>query len=615
MSEAARSTQPTYHAGHLPAPDTVVVPGVCRFGDDRWDLTPLSPRPTARHMAINFSRCPEPFRDDLRHMLYLLLTVDTPLERLDRVASVRRRVAPFTVKGISEDTLPFLIWLHERRVPSLAAVTDGELRAYAHHVRDEPLGDLPKQRRLFAVSRFWLMAPYLRPAAQLRQPHWELEGIQAVLGSAPWSAENKTKPIHPATMSALLMWSLRLVEDGQLVAPILARDLPKGVQPADYPTGLLKWFGDVPITDPSRARQVLSIACLVTVAYLTGMRSDEVFGLSRGCCTPSESKAGAAISYEIHGRSFKNAFKDGVQLPEGKQRTVPWRAVKPVADAISIIEQLHDNDRLFSETLLKRFDNGANHSSRPPESHRVSEGLRALIEWANSRTLSMDRSHEQIPPDPDGPISMRRLRRTLAWFIYRRPGGRVALGIQYGHLQLHTTDGYGSRVSVGLRHVFPLEEAFTLRDTLQEAAERLDAGAGVSGPAADRYRRAASEFTARYHGLTLNARQARDMLANPGLRLYDSPDQLIACCFDASKALCRRDVPLQERQTPDLTLCDDRCRNIARTDEHIHRLQHQAEALRAEAADPTCPRPLAERMTTRAERNDQIATAHAQENP
>lgn len=615
MSETARSPQPPFQAGHLLAPDTVVVPGVCCFADDRWDLTPLSPRPTARHMAINFTRCPEPFRDDFRHMLYLLLTLDMPLERLDRAASVRRRVAPSTVKGISEDTLPFLLWLHERRVPSLAAVTDGELRAYAHHVREEPLTDLPKQRRLFAVSRFWLMAPYLRPSAQLRQPHWEVEGIQEVLGSAPWSAENKTKPIHPATMSALLMWSLRLVEDGQRVAPILARDLPRSVQPDDYPAGRLTWFGDTPITDPARARQVLSAACLITVAYLTGMRSDEVFGLSRGCCTPIDNHSGTATSYKIQGRSFKTAFRNGVQIPEGKERAVPWRAVKPVADAIAVMEQLHGNDRLFSETLLKRFDNGTNHSSRPPDSHRVSEGLLALINWSNSRASAMGRPHEQIPSDPDGPVSMRRLRRTLAWFIYRRPGGRVALGIQYGHLQLHTTEGYGSRVSAGLRHVFPLEEAFTLRDTLQEAAERLDAGSGVSGPAADRYRRAASEFTARYQGLTLNARQAGDMLANPGLRLFDSPDQLIACCFDATKALCRRDAPLQERQTPDLTLCDDRCRNIARTDEHIDRLNNQAEGLRAEAAEPTCPRPLAERMTSRADRNEQIVKAHSQENP
>lgn len=66
----------------------------------------------------------------------------------------------------------------------------------------------------------------------------------------------------------------------------------------------------------------------------------------------------------------------------------------------------------------------------------------------------------RIPDDPAGPITMRRFRRTLAWFIYRRPAGRISLGIQYGHLLGVTSDGYGSRVSTGLRDLFPMEEAF-----------------------------------------------------------------------------------------------------------------------------------------------------------
>ena len=73
---------------------------------------------------------------------------------------------------------------------------------------------------------------------------------------------------------------------------------------------------------------------------------------------------------------------------------------------------------------------------------------------------------------------------TQAWLIYRRSAGRISLGIQYGHLEPPATAGYGSRVSAGLRGVFPMEEALTRASRLSDAADRLDAGEHVSGPAA-----------------------------------------------------------------------------------------------------------------------------------
>jgi hypothetical protein len=41
------------------------------------------------------------------------------------------------------------------------------------------------------------------------------------------------------------------------------------------------------------------------------------------------------------------------------------------------------------------------------------------------------------------------------------------------------------------------------------------------------------------------------MASNPALRIYDSPGQVLACCFDPAKALCRRDTRASERhRTP-----------------------------------------------------------------
>jgi hypothetical protein len=64
------------------------------------------------------------------------------------------------------------------------------------------------------------------------------------------------------------------------------------------------------------------------------------------------------------------------------------------------------------------------------------------------------------------------------------------------------------------------------------------------------------------------------MARNPAMRIYDSPGQVLACCFDPAKALCRRGtpgVPAPRHPGPDIA-CDARCANIARTDAHIDTL-------------------------------------------
>ena len=54
-----------------------------------------------------------------------------------------------------------------------------------------------------------------------------------------------------------------------------------------------------------------------------------------------------------------------------------------------------------------------------------------------------------VPDNPHGAIVMNRFRRTLAWHIARRPGGLIALAIQYEHmrtaLDARTSSGYDAR--------------------------------------------------------------------------------------------------------------------------------------------------------------------------
>ncbi|HRU10336.1 MAG TPA: hypothetical protein P5144_13260, partial [Thermoanaerobaculia bacterium] len=158
---------------------------------------------------------------------------------------------------------------------------------------------------------------------------------------------------------------------------------------------------------------------------------------------------------------------------------------------------------------------------------------------------------------------------------------------------------------------FPMEEALALSDTLAHAATTLEAQPTVSGPAASRYRAAVEQYTARYAGVSLTSRQAAEMARNPAMRIYDSPGQVLACCFDPAKALCRRGTPAsQPTSTPDLTACDARCANIARTDAHIDTLRREVERLHDEIAAPTTPEPLRPRLSLRAERHQALIDAH-----
>ena len=594
----------------LPAVGATVVPGGSVFGDKVWDLSPLCPRPTTRWIRLDFERCPGGVREDIKHFFYLTLTQDTPLDQLDRPASVRRRLAPSTLKTMRADLQPFLDWLATRGTPQLAQLGEDDLREYAAQVATAPVGQNPKSRRLFVLSRLWLLSPYMRPSARLRQPFWEREGMEQVIGKSEWTAENKSVPVHPATMSALLVWCLRLVQE----APRLLHRLslsPRATLPGPAGRASLPWSGELDPDQVDAHRRVVSTACLITVAYLTGMRADEVLGLSRGCCTPTASTPGtAATGYEIRGRTYKAAGAAGRSLPEGVDREHPWVAIKPVANAIAVMEDLHDSDLLFSDTLFKARVTGTELDPGGPPSRRVHEAIKHLVSWCNQRASDLERPQDVIPEDPDGPINLRRLRRTLAWFIYRRPGGRVALGIQYGHLHAATTDGYGGRASTGLRDLFPMEEAFALSDTLHRAAEQLQAHPHVSGPAAARYQAAAGEYRDRFQGLALTTKQAAALMANPAMHVYDAPGQTLACCFDPRKALCRRDTTARAATTPDLTACDHRCANIARTEEHITAVRAELAALQEEHDAPMTPEPLRHRIRAQIDRREAIVTAH-----
>lgn len=667
---------------HVPPGDISV------FADMRWHLYPMNLNPTQRTDPIVFSGMPPTLVDAVKRYAWALINQELPDTGLTHLR-MRRRLTAWTVHGeIGSNLRPFVVWLAQRDRHSFADATADDLVAYRRSVQASPARRQYKFNLLSAVTRLWLFGPLLRPEDRLRMPDWESADLADVLGPAG-RGENLSAPIDPATMSPLLVWSLRFVQRfaPDIIAGVQERQRIRATVPdaaADsvgrvhayaaglrasglpLPSAVLKrsqrprlaiefiagslgvgrgrvrrhlfagvplgpcaplelkisatidpdggpWVSAIDYYDAAEMAERLATASFIVIAYLSGMRPAEVLALRRGCCVARPIDHGA-VRHEITGSTFKAVLdEDGNTRAEGEVRDHPWFVIQPVAQAIAVMEALSGEELLFPRQLFMEFRRVNHVPGSAAEVRRTTAAIGDFIEWVNSYAVTAGRPTEVIPPDPGGRVTAARFRRTLAWFIYRLPGGRIALGVQYGHIRLPTSEGYGARAAAGLGAVLATEEALAIADRLTAAAERLHDGEGVSGPAKHRYLAGVSAFEQRFGGVVLTRRQGALLRGDPKLRIYDNGEQPLACCYNATTALCHPDRASDRaaRQTPDLTRCDSRCANIARTDGHAGQLAAAARELRDQANAKLCPEPLRLRLEGRAATCETLVDRHA----
>jgi hypothetical protein len=284
----------------------------------------------------------------------------------------------------------------------------------------------------------------------------------------------------------------------------------------------------------------LNTACFIVIAYLTGMRSSEVLALHAGCCpeppSADDSDRAATRRHLIRARHYKTAYdEDGNHLSEGALRPAPWVAVPQVVAAIRILEQQAAPTGLLFPT---------NDASRPGRSVTYATMCRRIddfVTWVNDRA-----GEAIIPPDPHGRIGTRRFRRTLAWHIARQPGGLVALAVQYGHMRTLISEGYAARQRDGIHELLDLETARAVADHLADVHDSLQVGHGVSGPAARRLIHAARQQHQRFAGAILTRRQAKALLADPTLTVFDNASAYLNATTTRPK-LCA--IPTTSRRT------------------------------------------------------------------
>ena len=154
-------------------------------------------------------------------------------------------------------------------------------------------------------------------------------------------------------------------------------------------TGQLRgkpWTGPISYHQAPALALRLSAACLIVVAYLSGLRPAEILHLQPGCCPAPDGNGTGPVRYRLHGVKFKAARNDdGTPAPDGETRQ--WTVIPPVHTAIGILEQLTATSQLFP--LQPHWLNGA---PRPPR--RRPEAFRYQ---AKPDVTSMTRSLQDHP--------------------------------------------------------------------------------------------------------------------------------------------------------------------------------------------------------------------------
>jgi integrase len=579
-----------------------------RYADDTWNLGLLHHGSTVHSMVVNWAATEPEFREPLRAALWVMVNAAPPAtadaaseddeagkQWAEDLGGLIVYPGPGTCHLTWETWSRFVRWLLTRGIRRLAAVSHDDFKAWATETQRVASSDSGRRNRLVAVSRLWIYSHRLPASDRLPKPPWNSRNIAAWIGDdVPARGDNTTAPISAATMSPLLVAALFYVD---LYLAWLDGDLNR------RETILATW----PSLDPERSprkfhvvgrlslhdRTRLAGACLVVVAYLTGMRPDEVLSLTRGCARIINGTSGIK-RYEIIGTETKGVRdQHGRHITGGRQRPHPWVTIEPAYRAVRVLEALADevgSDLLFAPKAYSTRQRTAEALTSTDATNRI----QAFVEWANGRAAL--RGHPSIPPCQRGKVTLRRFRRTLAWHIVRQPGGVIALGVQYGHLRLVTSQGYAGRREAGLLDDIDLEEVHLALDTIDEIAERQAQGEVISGPAAAALE-ARVEQSHEFLGKVRTDRELSRLKDLPHLKVYDVPETLVVCVFRPATAACLDGEDADNRRTPSLNRCVTGCGNAARMGKHVEGLRRLI--TEAEADRDASPAPLAQRLERR----------------
>jgi hypothetical protein len=201
-----------------------------------------------------------------------------------------------------------------------------------------------------------------------------------------------------------------------------------------------------------------------------------------------------------------------------------------------------------------------------PGSSTTIKDMAALITWINAYCLARHRP-DRIPADRGRQprLTTRQFRRTLTWFIARRPGGTIAGALQYRHQRIQMfEDSTVRHRRPGFRDEVEAEDALARGQYLAEISADGDRPA-LTGPAGAEAEARLAEFArhAVFDGqvVTDEVRLGR-IVARHDPHLH--PGMFVTCVYPPERALCR--TPSGPAETPVMADCQPlACRNAALT--------------------------------------------------
>ncbi|MFE0023323.1 hypothetical protein [Amycolatopsis sp. NPDC059021] len=336
------------------------------------------------------------------------------------------------------------------------------------------------------------------------------------------------------------------------------------------------WLEGIAVLHPTQSVDVLArhlqTACHIVVAFLSGMRDSELKHIRRGSVTARRDTTGAVYRWVLTSLVFKGQ-------PDPAGTTATWIIGAPAARAVAVLEQLQPPQQ---DLLLAPLSHqGAKARSAVVTTSTSNVRFNAFVDWINDYCASRNR-------DDDVPLvngvrfvlSSRQFRRTLAWFIARRPGGTIAGAIQYKHHGIQMFEGYAGTSRSGFRAEVESEQALLRGEQLLQMATDHE-HRHLTGPAADEATRRLQQFgtDARYAGMILaDPTRVRRYLHRHEPNVY--PGTYSTCVFTPGKALCQPQYGKQGTLLPVLSRCRPLdCGNVALTDTNVAALTYELDRI------------------------------------
>ncbi|MBU3063166.1 hypothetical protein KO481_16720 [Nocardia sp. NEAU-G5] len=362
----------------------------------------------------------------------------------------------------------------------------------------------------------------------------------------------------------------------------------------------------------TKLSRMLQVAAYITIAFLSGMRDSEVKHLQRGSITVERDADGRPYRWKLTSRAFK-----GTRDPAGT--TATWIVGHPAVRAAAVLEKLHPPTRSMLFANLPRVG-----TTRAVDPHRAqatkstNEQLAEFVDWIEH--YCTDHHRTDTVPAVNGrpwPLSTGQFRRTLAWFIARRPGGSIAGAIAFRHLSIQMFEGYAGTSDSGFRGEVEAEQALTRGEHLIALIDAHE-HTRLAGPAADEAHRRLQEFgeQAGFPGAVVtDNRRLQRLLHRADPAVY--PGTFATCVFDPDKALCQQDRDQRGTRRPGLGTCRPiECANTALTVDNLAALRAELDQVTLHLAQrPGLPPLLSHRLRSRRTQIAQFLDRHALENP